>query len=145
VTERLFIPPIVDDTLDATFGNEVKLLGYDLSLKSDNTRGLTLVWQAIQVPSTDYTVFVHVLDQDGTCCIWQQDAIPQQSQYPTSRWLSGEVVEDSYELILPPDLAPGEYPVEVGLYIAETGQRLLVEVPGELENDAAWLRPLLLP
>ena len=145
VTERLFIPPPFDDMLDATFGNEIKLLGYDLSPESDNTRGLTLVWQAIQVPSTDYTVFVHVLDQDGTCCIWQQDAMPQQNQYPTSRWLSGEVVEDSYELILPPDLAPGEYPVEVGLYIAETGQRLLVEVPGELENDAVWLRPLLLP
>ncbi len=145
VTERLFIPPPVDDALDATFGNEIKLLGYDWSPESDNTLGLTLVWQAIQDPSTDYTVFVHVLDQDGTCCIWQQDAMPQQNQYPTSRWLSGEVVEDSYELILPPDLPPGEYPVEVGLYIAETGQRLLVEVPGELENDVAWLRPLLLP
>jgi 4-amino-4-deoxy-L-arabinose transferase-like glycosyltransferase len=145
VTERLFIPPAVDYALDATFGNEIKLLGYDLSAERDNIRELKLVWQAMQVPSTDYTVFVHVLDQDGTCCIWQKDAMPQQGQNPTSHWLSGEVVEDSYELILPPDLLPGEYPLEVGLYIAETGQRLLVEVPGELENDAAWLRPLLLP
>ena len=144
-TEYLFKPPPVDDSIDATFGSEIKLLGTDLSKEGESTYGLTLVWQALQTPSTDYTVFVHVLDQDGSCCIWQQDGMPQQNQYPTSRWLPGEVIEDSYEIILPADLAPGEYPVEVGLYIAETGQRLLVEVPDEPENDVVWLKPLQLP
>ena len=144
-TEHQFNPPPVDNTLNATFGNEIKLLGYNLSEESDEMRQLSLVWQALQEPATDYTVFVHVLNQDGTCCLWQQDTMPQQNQYPTTRWLSDEVVEDPYAIMFPPDAAPGEYAVEVGLYIAETGQRLLVEVPGEPANDAAWLRPLLLP
>ena len=69
--------------------------------------------------------------------------MPGQNQYPTSRWLPGEVVKDPYEIILPTDLAAGEYPIEVGLYIAETGQRLLVEVPGESEADKVFLRALI--
>jgi hypothetical protein len=36
------------------------------------------------------------------------------------------VIIDPYEIILPDDLPPGEYPLEVGLYLAETGQRLAV-------------------
>jgi hypothetical protein len=143
--EHLFVLPPVEDTLNAAFGNEINLVGYDLARSPDGEYGLTLVWQAIEEPAADYTVFVHVLDQDGTCCIWQQDIMPRQNQYPMSRWLSGEVVEDSYEIILPNDLPTGEYRIEVGLYVAETGQRLLAEMPGELESDMVMLRPIQIP
>ncbi len=53
--------------------------------------------------------------------------MPRGGTYPTSRWRPGEVVTDPYEITLPADLPPGEYPIEVGLYIAETGQRLAVD------------------
>jgi len=144
-SERLFSPPPVDNSLSVTFGNEITLLGYDISSTGDDTYKLILTWQALQEPSTDYTVFVHVLDQDGACCVWQQDAMPQQNTYPTSRWLPGEVVVETLEITLPEDLELGQYPVEVGLYIAETGQRLLAAIPGESEGDSAHLRPLLVP
>ncbi len=141
-TEHLFNTPPVAEPLGATFGNEIALLGYDLSMDEDDSGGLSFVWQALEKPAADYTIFVHLLNQDGSCCIWQQDGMPRQNQYPTSRWLPGEVVEDSYEIILPDNLEPGEYKIEVGLYIAETGQRLLVEVPGQVETDKVLLRPI---
>lgn len=144
-TDRSFTPPPLEETLNATFGNEIELLGYNLSPESDRSHSLILVWQASEKPSSDYTVFVHLLKPDGSCCVWQQDTMPRQNQYPTSRWLPKEVVADLYEITLPPDLAPGEYPIEVGLYIAETGQRLLLEVPGEAEADRVLLRPLINP
>jgi hypothetical protein len=69
--------------------------------------------------------------------------MPRGGAYPTTRWRPGEVVVDPYAIILPDDLPPGEYPVEVGLYLAETGQRLPVS-PGSPGQDAVRLSPFAL-
>ena len=140
--DRLYTPPIRQYPLSATFSEEIILLGYDLEESEPGHFELGLVWQALTEPVDNYTVFVHVLDQDGQCCVWQQDTAPQQGTYPTSRWLAGEVVVDEYEIDLPADLTPGLYPVEIGLYLPGTGQRLLVRMPGLRDNDALQLRPL---
>jgi len=145
-TDRLFVAPLVQNELDVTFANEITLLGYDISPLGDGAYELLLVWQASQEPSADYTVFVHVLDQDGACCVWQQDTMPQQNQYPTSRWLPSEVVVDTFTVTLPADLTSGEYPVEIGLYFAETGQRLTIEEsPGETGSEALLIRSFSIP
>ena len=139
--ERLFNLPQIATPLDATFGNEIKLHGYDLTA-ADNTYELSLVWEALTEPAANYTVFVHVLAQEGTCCVWQQDIQPQQGQYPTTRWVANEIVIDDYAFELPPDLSAGDYIMEVGLYIAESGQRLQVAVPNQPVRDVVYLRPL---
>ena len=66
---------------------------------------------------TSYTGFVHLLDANGQI-VAQDDHVPLRSQYPTTRWVGGEVVEDRYELRLPSDLSPDEYTLEIGLYDA---------------------------
>ncbi|MCA9922652.1 MAG: hypothetical protein KC421_09775, partial [Anaerolineales bacterium] len=143
-TERQFTAPPVETPLTALFGGEIGLVGYNLRQQTAAEAVLELVWQAAAVPTTDYTVFVHLLTQNGRCdpCVWQQDVMPQQNHYPTSRWAAGEVVVDSYAIQLPPDLAAGTYPIEVGLYIAGTGQRLQVVQPNEPPGDVVLLRPL---
>jgi hypothetical protein len=121
------------------------LVGYDLvETDTPNQFRLHLVWRALAQPSADYTVFVHLLQADGSCnpCVWQQDVMPQQNQYPTSRWLPGEFVVDSYTIVLQEDTAVGDYPLEVGLYLAETGQRLQVTTPDAPDADVVYLRPL---
>jgi hypothetical protein len=141
-SERLFRVPKTEFPYEATFGNEIALRGYDLQPIEPGMLELKLVWQALAEPSDGYTVFVHVLDLAGVCCVWQQDVVPGQGTYPTDGWLPGEVVVDSYLIDLPEDLAPGFYPVEIGLYLAENGQRLLVSMPGRRDSDALFLRPL---
>lgn len=140
--ERLFTLPKRQFPLSATFGEEILFLGYDLAKIGTGQFDLRLVWQALTEPNDSYTIFVHVLDQDGQCCVWQQDMAPRQGSYPTDRWIADEVVVDEYEIELPADLSPGSYPVEIGLYLPETGQRLLVRMPGLRDNDALLLRPL---
>jgi hypothetical protein len=142
--ERLFSPPKMNYPLAATFGNQIHLSGYDLEATGPNRFNLSLVWQAESVPAESYTVFVHVLDQEGNCCVWQQDIIPLQGTYPTDRWLQGEVINDKYQIELPDELPEGSYPIEIGLYFAETGQRLLVEMAGLRADDALVLRPVIL-
>lgn len=137
--ERLFTPPAIETQTTALFGSEIQLLGYTLT----SNHKLSLVWQAAEKPTTSYTVFVHLLNPDGSCCVWQQDSLPQQGSYPTTRWLPNEVVVDEYQIELPAALPAGEYPLEIGLYLAETGQRLTVTVPGQPPTDFLYLRPVV--
>jgi len=142
-TERTFSPPPVQYPLAATLGSEIRLLGYNLQQVEEDRFLLSLVWQALAEPADDYTVFVHLLNQDGSCCLWQQDVMPRQGTYPTGRWLPEEVVVDEYQIELPADAPAGRYPVEVGLYVSESGRRLLVTMSGTPESDAIDLRPLV--
>lgn len=146
-TERLFeLPPFATAT-GATFGEEIALQGYTLETgfpgrtPVSNSIPLELVWQAVAQPTNDYTVFAHVLNADGTCCAWQSDVMPHGGTYPTSRWRPGEVVVDSYEIVLPEGASIEDHVIEVGLYLAETGQRLGVMVDGEAAGDAVRLSP----
>ena len=75
-TAREFTPPPLAVPVGASFGGEIALLGYTLS-EGDGEQTLELVWQAEAQPAVDYTVFVHVLNADGTCCVWQADAMPR--------------------------------------------------------------------
>ncbi len=142
-TNRNFIAPEISRPVDAVFGDEVGLLGYDLVEVAPNNYRLTLVWQARQQPAEDYTVFVHLLGTDGVCCLWQWDSQPLQGSHPTSGWLPGEVVIDSYDIVVPPETMPGIYPLEIGLYLPETGTRLAVQTAGMAGSDALFLDPII--
>jgi len=67
--------------------------------------------------------------------------MPRGGAYPTTRWRVGEVVVDTYDITLPEGVEIGDYEIEVGLYLAETGQRLGVVVDGETRGDALRLEP----
>jgi hypothetical protein len=142
-TERMFDAPPFQTATDATFGGEIALLGYDLVPSAMGEAELTLVWQALDMPSADYTVFIHALNPDGTCCAWQQDSAPHQGNYPTTRWLPGEIVADNVTIELPDDAPPGEYQIEIGFYIPANGQRLSVRAAGLPDGDFYYLEPVI--
>ncbi len=121
-------PPPQIATPGVSFGGQVALLGLDVSATADGL-AYTLHWQALAAPAADYTVFNHLLAADGQL-VAQQDAAPQQGQYPTGWWSPGEVVLDSYRLAVPAAAPPGPFTLRVGLYDAHTGQRLLLDDGG---------------
>jgi hypothetical protein len=117
--------------LDATFGDQVRLLGYTVEPEQGQPGQplrLTLYWQALRPPSHDYTIFVHLRRPAGGN-VAQADHRPLGEIYPTTLWPLGETIRESSELYLPPDLPPGAYELWTGLYLLETGQRL------PLQND----------
>jgi hypothetical protein len=71
--------------------------------------------------------------------------MPRQNTHPTSRWLPGEVVVDSYQIVIPEGTEPGEYGLEVGLYLAENGRRLQVQSANGKTTDAALLESIIVP
>jgi hypothetical protein len=108
-------------------GGFVTLLGYDLWLEPE-TLNLTLYWRCDARLPADYTTFVHVRRPTGQsgAIVAQRDHPPADGAYPTSLWDPGEVIRDSIQVPIPPEVPPGHYEIAVGLYEFATGTRLLV-------------------
>ncbi len=126
---RVFAAPAPQHPLDADFGGQIRLLGYDLQGaggKGQETLGITLYWQAEKRPGADYAVFAHLLGPAGNIRA-QADSAPRGGGYPTRWWLPGEVVADNLVLELPPETPCNvPYRLIVGLYDLSTGERLPV-------------------
>jgi hypothetical protein len=143
-------PRLPEISQPVQLGDHLRFLGYSLSLveAGDRTWSIRLHWQAIDAASTDYTVFVQLLDQQGRW-IAGWDSPPLAGQYPTSRWQPGEVVVDSLELTPPPPetLSPGKYRLVTGLYDPVSGQRLpAVDSNGQpLPDDMIILQEIEIP
>jgi len=145
------LPPSFDlsrlaHRLELRMGEQMELLGYELD--SDLVPGqplhLTLYWRALEAVGQDYTVFIHLLDAEGRR--WGQwDGQPLAGGYPTSAWEPGEVIRDSYRLEVSPQAPPGQYHLEVGMYLLATLERLpVLDGEGQSVGDAAVLGPMVI-
>jgi hypothetical protein len=111
-------------------GDQIALIGYDAPSGAGpgETVQVTLYWQALRTPETNYQVFVHLVDASGRLVV-QSDAL-NPGGFPTENWPTEKYVRDEHTLALPPDLAPGQYRILVGLWLAVEGTRLAVVDPG---------------
>jgi hypothetical protein len=120
--DHSFVPPDVATPQAATFGESIRLLGYDLnsdSVEPGGSLALTLHWEAIEEMSESLTTFVHLLDANGVLVAGAgQDKVPLDGQRPTFSWVEGEYLSDTFTLALPGDAPPGPYTIEVGWYDA---------------------------
>jgi hypothetical protein len=109
----------------AAFAQTITLLGYEAAEASAPGRPFCPIfyWEAAEAVENDYTVFFHLVDESGYVHA-QRDRAPAQGFYPTSAWTPGEVVADMHCLQIPPQLAPGQYGLNVGLYDPDSGERL---------------------
>lgn len=95
--------------------NQIDLIGYDMDRRAaapGETIRLTLYWRARAAMPIDYTVFTHVLQPPETK--WAQE--DKLLAPPTSTWIAGQVVSDTYALTIDPHTPAGVYEVEVGVY-----------------------------
>ncbi|RLC89618.1 MAG: hypothetical protein DRI79_06420 [Chloroflexi bacterium] len=123
------VEPLSEDVafpVGARLGEAITLVGYDLSIgevQPGETFTVTLVWRAEATPDTDYTVFVHLLDESGTL-VAQADHPPLEGAYRTSFWAPGDVVRDPYRLTVDAAAPPRACTLLVGMYDPRTGIRL---------------------
>jgi hypothetical protein len=103
---------------------------------------LILQWQALDQINTDYTTFVRLvgtLNPNPNSPLWaQHDGPPLHGAKPTSTWNKGEITQDPHRFIIPPNIPPGQYQIEVGLYDSVTAQRVPVQAIGN-NNDKTVL------
>jgi 4-amino-4-deoxy-L-arabinose transferase-like glycosyltransferase len=115
----------------AAWNNGVRLQGYrflDDEIPVGGIVRLDVRWQAGEPIPRPYKAFVHLLDGQGHL-VSQRDSEPVDGTRPTTGWQPGETVDDKYGLLLPVGLPSGEYRIVLGLYDAETSERVAVCCP----------------
>jgi hypothetical protein len=96
---------------------------------------VTLLWQAERPITENYTVFVHLLAENGML-VAQHDGVPLFGTRPTTTWQPGQGYLDLHTLTIPAaaDFTTGQ--LLVGLYHSETIER-------QLFNDGQDALPVL--
>jgi hypothetical protein len=100
---------------------------------------IMLTWESLAHAEESYTVFVHLIDAANRPYIFL-DYTPLGGAVPTHlwipKWLPGQRLTDPYRMIIPENLAPGTYFIEVGLYEMVSGRRLHIsDTEGNLNGD----------
>ncbi len=120
-----------------TFGNTLKLSvqsaqkddaplsGTQWQVKPGATINLNLIWQAIQPPPQDYSVFLHLTAASDSKPLAQTDTLIL-PEYPTGAWRLGDQFAQTLTLTIPADLPPGNYDLIAGVYQWQSGTRLAV-------------------
>ncbi|MFQ5613789.1 MAG: ArnT family glycosyltransferase [Anaerolineae bacterium] len=109
--------------LPARFGQAIDFLGFSLSrtrLAPGQTLNLDLYWLARDAVARNYRAFVH-LDPDNK---WGQQDDDPACRVPTGLWRAGQRLQGQFRIIVDPATPPGTYPLVLGLYEPESGQRL---------------------
>jgi len=117
----------IEHAQTARVGDAISFLGWNgaREIARGQTLPLDLIWRAERALDESYTVFAHLVDANGRV-VADADSLPFSGLFPTTRWQVGEVLRDRHLLKLPNDLAPGDYAVEIGMYLPATGARLPV-------------------
>lgn len=93
--------------VDAHFVDGINLVGYAMpngaALAPNSSLPVTLYFTAEQAISDDYTLFLHLVDQDDQL-IYQYDGVPFAGRHPTRQWQPGVVFADTYEVTRPLEL-----------------------------------------
>ncbi|HSG14689.1 MAG TPA: glycosyltransferase family 39 protein, partial [Anaerolineae bacterium] len=135
--EHLFEMPDIGRLVEARFGEQILLLGYDLGqlpVRPGDALDVTLYWQAIKTPSDGYTVLNHLVGDDGLIH-GQSDGPPSGDAWFTASWLPGEIIVDRRTIPVDADAPVGPHTLYVGLYTGGDGQRLPAYLDGQPQAD----------
>jgi hypothetical protein len=116
------------------------LEGVDLA-RQPGAVDLTLWWRALEVPATNYTVFVHLFAPGDPQALVQSDGQPRGGAYPTSWWAAGEVVSETVTLPLE-GVPAGTYQLAVGLYDRTVTRLPAVDADGEPVPNGRLVLPV---
>jgi hypothetical protein len=127
------LPPSVRP-LAITFDGKITLTGYEsgpASVRAGETVPIQLCWRGENPVETDYTLFVHLLDEYEVV-VAQRNLFHGSGLYPTSQWAPGQQFCDTYVLAVPQTtFAPSQARFEVGLYDHTSGLRLPTSAGGD--------------
>ena len=123
---QLMIAPPNDEAV--YFSETLGFLGADIEPITDNQLSVLLWWEVENRPEADYSISLQLLAEDGFLVtqIDRQIMPPNSDEVPTSTMQSDGNYIDERILEIPPDLANGDYQLQVLVYQWWDGVRLTV-------------------
>ena len=68
--------------------------------------------------------------------------MPRAGEYPPGLWERGEGSIEARALRVPPNTVPGQYELALGIYRADTGERLPLSIGGSIvTTETLWFSP----
>lgn len=99
-------------------------------------------WRLTDRVGKNYTLFFHLLDANGQR-VDGIDRLPRDGEPLISNWRVGEMMADGIALPMDEHLSPGTYTIEIGLYDADTMQRLaIVDATGQPISTQISIGPI---
>ena len=129
-----------EETL-ATLGDGIELTAVSLdqtTAQPGETITINPTWRVAAPPGQPLTTLVH-LAEAGQPPLAAGDSPPLNGSYPTAVWEAGELIEDSYTLSIPDNLADGRYPIWIGMYNPDTLARLPLTINGRRQPNDVYL------
>jgi hypothetical protein len=124
------------------FDQSIALVDFEVAnprVKQGDSIFMILYWQNAQKIDKDYTVFVHLVDEQDQM-LTGIDGPPRQN---TSSWRTNDLRPDGIVMPIDASVPPGEYRIELGLYDAATMQRLSVlDANGQPISDKVVIAPI---
>jgi mannosyltransferase len=131
-------PATIQHRLDAVFGGQVRLIGYDLGrpLLPDGAIPVTLYWQPTSQLDRRYKYILRLVSQDGET-LSTTEREPYNSALPTPAWPAGSTIVE-YTEVPSPVPQPDKTRLVLQMYDAETLEKLpVINVSGaEMGQDA---------
>lgn len=121
------MPPIQHPS-SYNLSNIIEFIGYDLdkvTIKPGQSFRITYYWQALTPIEQDYKVFVHFVSESGEI-EFQQDHYPVDGIYPTTEWQVGDIIRESYVVIVPSNVEPGSYRINIGMWDPIDSHQLVI-------------------
>ncbi len=128
--------------LNANFGDNIRLIGVDLStdrVRPGDTITATYYWECLRETPGEWKVFVHLELPAGKRMIL--DHHPVGELYPISNWKKGEVIRDVQRFTVAADTKPGPATLWVGLFNEAIyreqggGDRMEIQNKDQVPND----------
>jgi 4-amino-4-deoxy-L-arabinose transferase-like glycosyltransferase len=123
------------------FVSEISLRGFAApwsSVAPGTILPIDLYWEVLQKPSENYTVFIHVYD-DANNLVAQYDRPAGGEAHPSSSWKKGQVLRDTYPLMIPEAVPAGRYQVRIGMYTWPSLTRLPISRDQSVVGDTVEL------
>jgi hypothetical protein len=106
---------------------------------------LQIYWEALNKTDQDYTIFIHLRDENGTVVATWDGPVSNTGDgnyYSTLVWDPGEFIRDERLLKFNEETLPpvgDSYRMWIGMYNLDTGERLPVTIGGEPAGDGYML------
>lgn len=124
--------PEVDHHLDARFGDEIRLRGYDISrttVHPGQSFKITYYFESLDELPEGWNLFVH---GEGSGPFKNLDHVPVGGLYPVHDWQPGQIIADEQEINVPIDWKPGTYDVYLGFWHEDEGRK---PITGSIQTD----------
>ncbi len=110
VASQMIAPPL-------DFGKQIRMLDYQvgtLRIVPGETVGIQVTWQAQNNVSENYWLLLQLVS--GNTVFANANGVPSGGRTTTDWWQTGQIFSSRHTLIVPNDLAPGVYTLQLGLH-----------------------------